>query len=55
MCVQKVVMGDSISWQHTTAVEGMRCGYVNSFLCSNINNDADNHENFLLKFQQVLF
>jgi len=44
-------MGNSISWQHKTAVAGMRHGYVNSFLCSNFDNDADNHENFMLKFQ----
>jgi hypothetical protein len=55
MCVQKVVMGNRISWQHKTAVEGVRCGYVNSFSCSNFDNDADNRENFMLKFQQVLF
>lgn len=48
-------MGNSISWQHKGAVKGMRCGYVNSFLCSDFGNDADNHENFMMKFQQVLF
>ena len=48
-------MGNGISWQHKTAAAGMRCSYVNSFSRSNFDKNADNHENFMLKFQQVLF